>query len=179
MCLPAGAEACDLSASSSWLVGSLHSCYGRFMRTDPSKEPSRAWAGSLIPGAGAPEIVEQNKWMNNPSNEERAQAGHRDQLSTALTRRRRRRGRAAYTPCWSRDTQRLITIWKREQIKDLPTLANKRRVPTEVRELLFPELFPSANIATALFCSTSLVLFTVFFCLFLLFCPEKQSLLSS
>lgn len=47
--------------------------------------------------------------------------------------------------------------------KSLPTLANKRRVPTEVRELLFPELFSSANNATALFFSTYLVLFTFFF----------------
>lgn len=72
---------------------------------DDSEEPSRARAGSLIQGAEAAEIVKQNKRMNNPSNEQRAQAGHRDHLSTALTRRSRRRS-AEYTPCWSEETEK-------------------------------------------------------------------------
>lgn len=61
MDLPVGAEACDLAAPCSRLVETLHSCYRRFMWMDDSKEPSRARAGSLIAGAGAAEIVEQNK----------------------------------------------------------------------------------------------------------------------
>lgn len=105
MDLPVGAEACDPSAPCSRLVETLHSCYRRFIWMDDSKEPRRARAGSLIASAEAAEIVEQNKRMNNPSNEQRTQAGHRDHLSTALTRRSRRRS-AEYTPCW----KRLITI---------------------------------------------------------------------
>lgn len=175
MYLPVGTEACDLSAPSSWLVGTLHSCYGRFMRMDHSKELNRAWAGSLILGAGAAEIVKQNKWMNNPSNEQRAEAGHRDHLSTALTRRRRRRGSAAYTPCWSRDTKRLITIWKCKQIKESSHTRKYKTCAHRGHITFVPRTFPSGNNATALF-SPHLWLYSL---LFFLFCPEKQRLLSS
>lgn len=141
MDLPVGAEACDLTASRSRLVETLHSCYGRFMWMDDSEEPSRARAGSLIPGAEAAEIVKQNKWMNNPSNEQRAQAGHRDHLSTALTRRSRRRS-AEHTPCWSEETEKgSLRYESQSKSKSLLTLENKRRVPTEVMWLLFQELF--------------------------------------
>lgn len=82
----------------------------------------------------------QAEQPNNPSNESRAEAGHRDHQSTRLAGTRRRRT-AEHTTCRSRrDSIVSLGYESQSKSKSLHTLENIRRVPTQVTWLLFLEL---------------------------------------
>lgn len=138
---------------------------------DDSKELNRTWAGSLILGAGAAEIVKQNKWMNNPSNEQRAQAGHRDHLSTHWQVRGEEEVLStlhvgAGTPKGS------LRYESASKSKSRLTLGNKKTCAQRGHMTFVPRTFPSGNNEPAL--SSPHLWFASLF--LFLFYPEKQRL---